>query len=37
MSFNANWPDNHSTDNERPAKARRITRACLQVSAAKLT
>ncbi|KAI2684543.1 transcriptional regulator family: Fungal Specific TF [Penicillium roqueforti] len=29
MSFNANWSDNQ-TDNERPAKVRRIARACLQ-------
>lgn len=37
MSFNTNWPDNHSTDDERPAKTRRIARACLQVSATNLT
>lgn len=37
MSFNTNWPDNHSTDDERPAKTRRIARACLQVSAVNLT
>jgi hypothetical protein len=36
MSLNANWQDNPSTDDERPAKARRIARACLQVSATNL-
>ncbi|KAJ6069864.1 transcriptional regulator family: Fungal Specific TF [Penicillium canescens] len=35
MSFNANWQDNPSTDDERPAKARRIARACLQCRARK--
>lgn len=36
MSFNSTWPDNQSTDDERPAKTRRIARACLQVSDANL-
>ncbi|KAJ5991208.1 transcriptional regulator family: Fungal Specific TF [Penicillium canescens] len=35
MSFNANWQENPSTDDERPAKARRIARACLQCRARK--
>jgi hypothetical protein len=37
MSLNVNWPENPSTDDERATKARRTTRACLQVSAANPT